>query len=399
MVRVTCDPFLGYLVAVCEVVQNIFYVAVSVIALGHMVSFALDISRRYEPLVWFLFFASACMIHCCDGNVFLKFNFVIGVISLIILVIYIISAIPQGNFHEYADTESAISGHDFMVHFPSLAWFYIGIETLPFATIYCPRPRKQIPRAMLACMGTLFCTSIGMLFAMSSQSPGTAQLAKAAIPCNFAFSRLYNISERNATWFTIIPTYATAFGFMFAFGRQISAMASSGMIPKVFKWRIPWTGATYVAILTGSAVSMAVMAIVYFENENFVLDLFHWCSLASYIVYMSSFVSFIELRRKYSTVERNFVNPLGIPGAVLGMGIFTLNFIAVLGYQKEGDSILKRMHPVIGLLVTIIAATIWYLVFVLRFQRFAVEEQKVLFSAYVIKCKYYFFVYCILNVV
>ena len=151
---------------------------------------------------------------------------------------------------------------------------------------------------MVYCVGTLFVTSIAMLFAVASQPPGIQAVSEAPFPCNFAFAKALGISLNQATWLTIIPTFATGFGFMFAYQRQMYAMAGSGMLPRWLATKTAASDMPYASLLFGTLLSLCVVLPIYFSYRSFYEDIFLWCSLSSYIVYTSTFISFIELRRK-----------------------------------------------------------------------------------------------------
>jgi amino acid transporter len=76
--------------------------------------------------------------------------------------------------------------------------------------------------------------------------------------------RMFKISSNMATILFIPATYATAFGFIFAYGTVIFAMSKSGLFPSVFletygKYKTP-----HVAFLFGSYIGYAVVILVYF---------------------------------------------------------------------------------------------------------------------------------------
>ena len=155
-VRIVTNPMLGFLVACCEVIQNIMYVAVVVIAIGKMVSAAAGSHERYEPLIWLAFYTCACLINVAGGNIFLRANMVLGVVSLALVLAFVLISAKFGDFEKYADNH--VSDHNnseeinFIRHMPVTAWFYIGIETLPFAAVYCSRVSVFVfPRVSLFC--------------------------------------------------------------------------------------------------------------------------------------------------------------------------------------------------------------------------------------------------------
>ena len=72
---------------------------------------------------------------------------------------------------------------------------------------------------------TLIVMSWGMLFSSVSQEP-IETLATADFPLNSALSKLLNAPESLMTLISLPATYATCFGFMYAYGRQMHAMVT-----------------------------------------------------------------------------------------------------------------------------------------------------------------------------
>ncbi len=207
------------------------------------------------------------------------------------------------------------------------------------------------------------------------------------LPLNPGFSKIFKIREYRASWLSIPHVFGSAFGFMFSFGRQLSSMAKSGMLPGMFKKKTEENESPYVALIAGSLVAIIIMLPVYYKYKSFLEDLFFWCTLGSFFIYFCAFISFIELRRKYTVIDRGFVNPFGIPSAIVGAGLFALNFISITAFQGANRGLQHRIHPIAGFLVFISIGVIWYFVYVQKNQCFSDEEQKVMFSAYVIKGK------------
>lgn len=207
------------------------------------------------------------------------------------------------------------------------------------------------------------------------------------MPFNHVFSINFNMTHANAAWFTIPATFTTAFGFMFALSRQLHSMAQSGLIFSIFKAKTSFSGSPYIAIIFGSLISLMICIPVGYRYHSFQEDVFNWCMICSYFCYVCTFISFVELRRKYAVVGRYFVNPFGIPSAFVGFVIFTMNFVTTIGFQGKNDPIQHRLHPIAGFGVFMLFALLWYWLYAQKHQCFSPEEQKIMFSAYVIKCK------------
>ena len=239
---------------------------------------------------------------------------------------------------------------------------------------------------MVACMTTLFVTSFAVLFTAASQSPGSVALSHELLPLNFGYAKMFGISHRAATILSIPATYATGFGFMFAYGRQMASMADSGLLPNLMRFRTD-EGKPYSALIVGSILSLLVTFCIYYMDRTFVEDLFYWAISSSYIVYIFALLSYVSFHRKYSIISRSFVNPLGIYSVYFGMAVFIMSIITTLGFQ--GRTVAHRVHPVIGFLAFLGAGYLYYYCIARSRQRFSDEEQRVLFSAYVINGKFF----------
>ncbi len=138
-VRVSVGPLWGFIVACCEVIQNILYVSASVMPFGEMMSKALGTHSRYEPLWWLFFFVTAGAIQTVGGKWFWRFNYIMGLGSLILLLLFIFGAFKYVDFEKFSGTahedETNFHSMEFYKFMPFSSWFYIGVEMLPLAAI------------------------------------------------------------------------------------------------------------------------------------------------------------------------------------------------------------------------------------------------------------------------
>ncbi len=235
---------------------------------------------------------------------------------------------------------------------------------------------------MVACIVTLILTAISIFFTTTSQYPGTADVGQALLPLNYGFQRLFSLNNADVTWLAVPSTYATGFGFMFVYGRQMCSMARSGLLPTIFKLRTKSSRSPYAALIIGSIISLIGVLSIYYTDESLLLDVFSICILASYTVYIFALFSYIIFKRRYSSLNRDFINPLGIPSAIIGIGIFTIGIISILGYHNGHHYI-----PILVFVIYVVLCSCYYLFLGYKKQQLSEEEQKILFRAYVINGK------------
>lgn len=234
---------------------------------------------------------------------------------------------------------------------------------------------------MVTCIVTLLLTAVSIFFTTTTQFPGTEKVGEALLPLNYGFQRLFPMSDADVTWLAIPSTYATGFGFMFVYGRQMCSMARSGLFPSIFKLRTKFSNSPYAALIIGSVVSLIGVLSIYYTDETLLLDVFSICILASYTVYVFALLSYIIFKYRYSTLHREFTNPLGVPSAVIGICVFLTGLVSVLGYQ-DGHTL-----PIIVFSIYLVFCCSYYIFLGYKKQQLSEDEQKILFRAYVINGK------------
>jgi ethanolamine permease len=266
---------------------------------------------------------------------------------------------------------------DFMLVYPLTAWNYVGIESLGFAYNLVHDPNTSIPLGSLACVATLFVTSILVLFVSSSLQP-IYQVARALSPLDVGIINIYGVSSSVAVAFTVPACYATAFGFIFSYGKLISSLGISKLLPEVVGRCTSDNSQPYVAMLAGSLVGYAICLIA-IHNTTFAKVMFNFCVMSAFACYISQCVGYILLQTKFASLKRHFTSPLGIFGACYSIAVFGWGFIAAAGFQNDNGT------AAILFVVVLACSSLYYRFIVSHKQGFSEEELKVMFKAYVVK--------------
>ena len=237
---------------------------------------------------------------------------------------------------------------------------------------------------MFFAMLSLFITAIGVVFTASLQYPGSNDtLANATYPLSYGFSRMFNISEGQANWLSFPALIASFYGFVWSYGRQLSSMAKSGLLPDMIGNMSETTDTPYVALLVGMTLSFALALICYYDvfYVSFANDIKALYMLSSYIIYVFMFMSYIVFKSKYSSLTRSFDSPLGIYGAYVGLAVFVVDAFAVMVYYQNS------LYALYVLAVATLLMAIYYFTFLHGNQQFSEEEKEKLFKAYLINGK------------
>ena len=188
------------------------------------------------------------------------------------------------------------------------------------------------------------------------------------------------VTNRYISILSVPATFATAFGFMFMYGKIMMSMSNSKLLPAFLGYRHPTTRAPYMALMVGSIVSFGV-ALVCLYYPSFYNGSFNICILSASFDYIWQLGAFILLRTKYQTIKCDFLSPFGLYGAVWSILVFALNVLAIVAFQVDQSALIV----VAGIFA---ALTVWYFVYAKSRQSFSEEEKNTFFTIHVINCKY-----------
>jgi ethanolamine permease len=146
---------------------------------------------------------------------------------------------------------------------------------------------------------------------------------------------------------------------LFAQGRQIYSLSRAGYFPTGLSVTHPTYKTPHVAMITGSLVGLGIMLVMWFSLGateagaligSVLLNMAVFGAMLSYILQA---VSFILLRQNQPNIERPYVSPLGIPGAVVTIVICAVTLI----YQIRDPNFFKGVVWVI----------VWFAIAILYF--------------------------------
>lgn len=173
----------------------------------------------------------------------------------------------------------------------------------------------------------------------------------------------------------IVPgQIAMAWGFIVPSGKLLHSMAQSNLLPS-------WFGLNNAtshnrAIVLGCVMSYIWCLVAYFAPD-FADQLLNVAVLSACVTYFAQLQAFYMLRTKFSTIERDFYSPFGIPGAIISAIVFALSFIS-LAFLED------NYVPLYSLLGLTAVVSCYYYMFANKTQIFSKDEQKTVFRLHVI---------------
>jgi len=120
------------------------------------------------------------------------------------------------------------------------------------------------------------------------------------------------------------------------------------------------------------------MNIFVLYNQEYLIEIRAVNTTVSITIFVFCFIAFVVFRRKFSSMSRSFVNPLGDFSAIYGSGVFIIAWVATLFYNPVDKMFL------VGLAGYWFACAVFFCTYLVHNQKFSEEEKKVMFKAYLI---------------
>eukprot|EP00981_Chlorochromonas_danica_P005475 scaffold1110_cov182-Ochromonas_danica.AAC.2 len=377
--RCTLGPLFGYLVGLCESLEYIMYVSSAGASFGDLCMQLFSISDdSYKPAFFILLYAVCLPCHLVGGTPFWAVSTMLGVLGLIFVILYLLSSIPKADLYSRHNGAAFTDGNLFMEFLNVPAWFFIGIETMPLACNIIENAGTRVPYAMIGALLTLVITAFGILLVVGSLPPGAHNLTSEKHPLEPGYMENLSIGPQAVALLMLPGVVGTAYGFMFAYSRQLTAMASSGLLPKALaathgRYQTPW-----VAFLVGSFLSLSLLLGCYHTVSNFASRLFDISMFGSCLVYIALFRSFVICRNRYSNMDRAFESPLDKWGAVLGSLIFCAVLVGLTGFQHN------YFVSAGAFVAFLLCGLLYYIVVAQKREFFSQEEQDKFMRAYIL---------------
>ena len=374
---------------------SMLYVCSAVLSLGQMITYVFDASADYEKYYWLAFYVTSSLIVLSDTKTFWRVTNSLGALSLAIVVLYCVgtsylvdfeanvSEAQRAAFSASSASDSMSGGASdgtaatalhggfsaFMLSYPLMAWFFVGVEVTPLALRYTNQTSKTVARGVIVCSVVLLVTALCVFFVAISQPPNVLGLASETFVLSHGFSSLFHTSVRAATALSLPATFATAHGFQFANALQNYNMALSGLFPRIFGYATK-SGKPYMSVVVSSVLGYTTLLLMYTFYFQYLYLIFNVCILGSFVVYSTVCASCIVFKLRYADIKPDFHNPLGMYGAVYAMCVFTVGVVAAMFYQS--DQYVATM--IMGVIVCV--GTLHYFLMAKQSQMFSKEEDR-----------------------
>lgn len=333
--RTAMGPWGGLVTGLAENIEYILTPAVIVVGIGGYVGavfndlFGVDIPA---PVWWLVFYVLFVGLNIVGVEATFKFSVFITLLSLVILAVFWIGAVPYFSWETALNIEPEAGNSRFLPFgwggaaqaMPFAIWFYLAIEQLPLAAEESRDPQRDMPKAMLWGILTLIAASVLTLFLNAGIAPGSAEVGRSDEPLLLAFRTIFGggAGASALALAAVAGLVASFHTIIYAYGRNIYSLSRSGYFPKWLSITLPGRKTPHAALIAGAVIGYGAALLIEFgdawigANVRVGAVLLNMAVFGAVIAYIMQMIAFVRLRIRFPAIERPYVSPLGNAGAV-----------------------------------------------------------------------------------
>jgi len=338
--RSAMGPWGGFTTGVAETIEYVITPAVIVVGIGSYMSSISDDLFGFtmaQPIWWAIFYAIFVGLNYIGVEASFRFTVFICLLSLAILLVFFVGAIPKLDFTRFAiDTNGGwfpkgIPGIFYAL--PFAIWFYLAIEELPLAAEESADPKRDIPRGTIWGLCTLVVTAFLVLFLNSGISPGAAELSESGEPLLEGLKTIFGAGT-SASLLGLVAVAGLVASFhtiIFAYGRNIFSLSRAGYYPHPLSVTHGTRQTPHLALIIGAVIGWIAAYVIYESGAGSTVGgaLLNMAVFGAVISYFMQCLSFVLLRRRLPDMERPYRSPVGEWGALVAAAIALVTLIAI----------------------------------------------------------------------
>ncbi len=363
--RTSMGPWGGFLTGLCENVEYVVTPAVIVTFITAYVNGIFGFDIAYSPIIWIVTYLIFLYLNVYGVALSFRVTLIITLLSLAVLVVFWISAIPNMDFSRWAlniapDGTELPEGNGSYFPFgftgvlaslPFAVWLFLAIEQLPLAAEESVDPKRDMPKGIILGMLTLIVSAVMIVILNPSVAGvGSHKLGSSLEPLLDGFKAVYgDIGVTVLGVMALTGLIASFHTILFAQGRQIFSLSRAGYFPSALSVTHPVHKTPHIAMIAGAVVGLTIMIIMWFalggETAGSLIGsvLLNMAVFGAMLSYIAQAVSFILLRKNQPNIERPYRSPFGIPGAVVTIVIAVVTLL----YQIQDPNFTKGVVWVI----------------------------------------------------
>ena len=392
-VRLTCGPYLGYVIGCIEAFQNISFTASLALFMSKALCYAIEgLNVRLSILFTAIFFYGSYWVNIQGGKTFWWTMSGVCSIAVVMLLMYILGNTAVVNMDDN-DGDGVIQPargvmstadrvYTTLSCLPYASCFFVGMKMIPIAASEVDGSKKKaIPRGIILSFVVMLFFAVALICTISATHPGALASSEVFSPLAAGYSSIFSGLNKHQAVALSIPAYiATCLALVYVYSRQIRAMAQSRlfMLSEILARSWGENQTPRAATIFGSSVAFILIIAGYAGDEEVLGCLNNISMMMSFFVYLMIIICYVRFRHRFDRLPSDFRSPFGIYGACVGFFVFMFTLICMVAFQPPGLIVLGICGGFI-VLVSII-----YKVRVASQQGYSDDEKKTMFQGYVI---------------
>jgi ethanolamine permease len=341
--RSAMGPWGGFITGLAETIEYVLTPAVIVVGIGGYMGAITEDLFGFDwpaPVWWLIFYLIFVGLNVIGVETSFRVTVVVCLAALAVLAVFFVGAITKfdasllNNITPEAGNSSFLpfGATGILFALPFAIWFYLAIEELPLAAEETHDPQRNLPKAIVIGMVTLIVTAFLTLFLNTGLAPGAAGLGASAEPLFDGFKAIFG-SGVGASLLALIAVFGLVASFhtiIYAYGRNIYSLSRAGYYPHWMSVTHGKRQTPHVALLVGAVIGYIVCLILQYSGSDAVgAALLTMAVFGAVISYIMQMVSFVILRRRMNDIERPYLSPTGVAGAVIAAVIAAVTLVAL----------------------------------------------------------------------
>jgi ethanolamine permease len=362
-------PWGAYVTGLAENMEYILTPAVIVVGIGGYLGAIFGTPESWAPLWWGVAYGIFVGLNIASIEVTFRFTVVATLVSLAILVVFWIGALPHFSLASALDIAPEPGGTVWLPRgwagvfgaLPFAIWFYLAIEQLPLAAEESHDPKRDMPRGILLGLLTLVICAFLTLFLSSGMAPGADALGRSDEPLFDGFRTIFGqgIGARVLALLAVAGLVASFHTIIFAYGRQIYSLSRAGYFPRWLSVTHGVRQTPHAALIVGAVLGYGVALTIHWLGAEHPVGavLLNMAVFGAVIAYALQMLSFILLRWRLPHIERPYRSPVGVAGAAVALGIAVATLVSLFWV----DPTYRRV--VIGAAIWFAAGLAWFAIY------------------------------------
>ena len=326
--RSAMGPWGGFVTGLGETMEYVITPAVIVVGIGGYLGAVFETPESFAPVWWLIMYLIFVGLNVAGVETSFRFTVFITFLALAILAVFYIGAIPHFSWDWALNIAPEPGGSRWLpkgwmgvaAALPFAIWFYLAIEELPLAAEEAHDPQRDMPRGLLYGLLTLIVTAFLVLFLNAGIAPGAQAVGTSDEPLFLGFQTIFGdgIGAKLLALIAVAGLIASFHTIIFAYGRNIYSLSRAGYFPKWLSVTHGTRKTPHVALVAGAVLGYLVALGIYLLPQDSPVGavLLNMAVFGALISYIMQLLAFVLLRIRLPLIERPFVSPVGVPGAV-----------------------------------------------------------------------------------